>query len=65
MSNITPVNDEFSKIFDEICEERFGNIDLECLLVSIIDNVPSDALPHLASQYHILGNEGWLQAETE
>jgi P2-related tail formation protein len=65
MNNITPINDEFSKIFDEICEERFAGLDLNCLLVTIIDNVPSDALPHLAEQYHVTGNEGWLQCRND
>ena len=66
MSNsLAPINDIILKIFDEICEERFVNIDLEAVLVSIIDNVPADALPHLAEQYHITGNEGWLQALSE
>lgn len=65
MSNITPINDNSFKVFDEICEERFNDIDLECLLVTIIDNVPSDALPHLAEQYHVTGNEGWLQARND
>lgn len=64
-NNLSPINDINLKIFDEICEERFSNIDLDCVLVSIIDNVPSDALPHLAEQYHITGNEGWLQALSE
>lgn len=64
MSNksLAPINDINLKIFDEICEERFSKIDLDCLLVTIIDNVPAEALPHLAEQYHITGNEGWLQA---
>ena len=62
---LAPVNDINLKIFDEICEERFAQLDLESLLVSIIDNVPVDALPHLAEQYHITGNEGWLQALSE
>lgn len=66
MSNsLAPINDINIKIFDEICEERFSQLDLECILVSIIDNVPVDALPHLAEQYHITGNEGWLQALSE
>ncbi len=64
-SNLAPINDINLKIFDEICEERFSRLDLECILVSIIDNVPSDALPHLAEQYHITGDEGWLQALSE
>ena len=62
---LAPINDVNLKIFDEICEERFAQLDLESLLVSIIDNVPVDALPHLAEQYHITGNEGWLQALSE
>lgn len=65
MNSLAPINDINLKIFDEICEERFSQIDLECVLVSIIDNVPSSALPHLAEQYHITGNEGWLQALSE
>ena len=63
--NLAPISDTSLKIFDEICEERFSELDLECILVSIIDNVPSSALPHLAEQYHITGNEGWLQALSE
>ena len=65
MSDLTPINDINLKIFDEICEERFKKLDLDVLLVTIIDNLPSDALPHLAEQYHITGNEGWLQALSE
>jgi len=65
MNNLSPINDINLKIFDEIAEERFSNIDLECLLVKIIDNLPADALPHLAEQYHITGNEGWLQCQTD
>lgn len=63
--NLAPINDVNLKIFDEICEERFKKLDLETVLVSIIDNVPASALPHLAEQYHITGNEGWLQALSE
>lgn len=63
--NLAPINDINLKIFDKICEERFGKLNLDAVLVSIIDNVPSDALPHLAEQYHITGNEGWLQALSE
>ena len=65
MNNLAPINDINLKIFDEICEERFKKLDLDVLLVTIIDNLPSDALPHLAEQYHITGNEGWLQALSE
>lgn len=63
--SLAPINDINLKIFDEICEEQFKNIDLECILISIIDNVPSDALPHLAEQYHVTGNEGWIQSKND
>src|SRR5574344_956616 len=63
--SLTPINDENFKIFDKICEERFAGLDLNCLLVTIIDNVPPDALPHLAEQYHVTGNEGWLQCRND
>ena len=53
MSNLSPINDMHIKIFDEICEERFSKIDIDTLLVIIIDNLPADALPHFAEQYHI------------
>lgn len=62
---LAPIDDINLKIFDEICEERFSQLDLDCILVSIIDNLPSDALPHLAEQYHITGNEGWLQCRND
>ena len=65
MNSLAPINDINLKIFDEICEERFKKLDLDVLLVTIIDNLPSDALPHLSEQYHITGNEGWLQALSE
>ena len=64
-SKLAQINDINLKIFDEICAERFKALDLECVLISFIDKVPSDALPHLAEQYHVTGNEGWLQAVTE
>ena len=65
MSDLAQINDINLKIFDEICAERFKALDLECVLISLIDKAPSDALPHLAEQYHVTGNEGWLQAVTE
>lgn len=63
--SLAQINDINLKIFDEICAERFNELDIECVLISIIDKIPSDALPHLAEQYHITGNEGWLQAVKE
>lgn len=65
MSDLAPVNDINLKVFDEILEEQFSKIDVKSVLVTIIDNAPSDALPHLAEQYHITGNEGWIHAKTE
>ena len=67
MSNATlaPIDDIHLKIFDEICEERFSKINVDTVLTTIVDNVSSDVLPHLAEQYHIMGNEGWLHASTE
>ena len=65
MSSLAPINDINLNIFDEICEERFGKLDIDTVLVTIIDNLPTSALPHLAEQYHITGNEGWLHATTE
>lgn len=63
--SLAPINDINLKIFDEMCDERFSQLDLEVLLVNIIDNLPSDALPHLAEQYHVMGNEGWLQCRND
>lgn len=63
--SLAQIDDINLKIFDEICEERFSQLELDVLLVSIIDNLPSDALPHLAEQYHVTGNEGWLQCRND
>ena len=40
-------------------------VDLSRLLVYLIDLVQSEALPHLADQFHVLGLEGWNAALTE
>jgi len=42
--------------------DRLGTLDLTPLLIYIIDDVDSSALPHLAHQFHI---EGWDIAQTE
>ncbi len=65
MNNLAPINDINLKVFDQICEERFGELDLKVLDVTDIDNLPVDALPHLAEQYHITGNEGWKFCRNE
>lgn len=62
---LAPIDDINLKIFDEICDERFSKLELDVILVSIIDNLPSNALPHLAEQYHVTGNEGWLQCRND
>ncbi len=62
--NITPLNDISSKVFDELFS-RFQNLDTDVLLVYLIDKVDESALVHLAEQFHIMGNEGWLQTKTE
>ena len=64
MSEITPLNDISSKVFDELFS-RFQDLDTDALLVYLLDNVDESALVHLADQFHIMGNEGWLQAKTE
>lgn len=61
--NITPLNDISSKVFDELFA-RFQDLDTEVLLVYLIDSVNESALVHLAEQFHIMGNEGWLQTKT-
>ena len=65
MNKLSPLNDININIFDEIIEERFSGIDTDVLLVISPDNVPSEVLPHLAEQYHIMGNEGWLFANSD
>nr|BDD48302.1 hypothetical protein 7 [bacterium] len=64
MDNLSPLNDLSSKSFDNLCS-RFNSLDTARLLVYLVDNVDASALPHLAEQFHILGNEGWLYANTE
>lgn len=64
MSEIIPLNDISSKVFDELFS-RFQDLDTNALLVYLINSVDESALVHLADQFHIMGNEGWLQAKTE
>ncbi len=63
--NLAPIDDINLKIFDEICEERYAKLKLDVLNLTNIDTVPSDVLPHLAEQYHITGDEGWIYCKTE
>ena len=64
MANLSPINDNSSKTFDDLFS-RFNSLDTDRLLVYLVDSVDSSALPHLAEQFHIMGNEGWLFAKTE
>jgi len=63
--SLAQINDISLKAFDEILDERFKKLELDVLKLYDIDNIQSDVLPHLALQYHMTGNEGWLQADTE
>lgn len=56
--------DESTKAFNELID-RLGTLDLSPLLVNLIDSVNASALPHLAEQFHVTGNEGWLLASNE
>lgn len=56
--------DESTQALNELID-RLGTIDLSPLLIYLIDSVNASALPHLAEQFHITGNEGWLLAATE
>jgi len=64
MDSLIPINDESSIAFNELFN-RLGTLDLTPILIYLVDNVEPTALPHLAEQFHILGNEGWLFAGTE
>jgi phage tail P2-like protein len=64
MNNLSPINDLSSKTYDELFS-RFQDLDLDCLLVYVFDTVNSSALVHLAEQFHITGNEGWLNCANE
>lgn len=45
--------------------ERLERLDLSVLLVYLIDLVGADLLPLLAEQFHVMGDEGWLLANTD
>lgn len=64
MNSLTPIKDISLRAFDEILDERFKKLELKVLELYDVDKIPVDVLPHLAEQYHITGNEGWIQADT-
>lgn len=62
-NNLSPLNDISMQAFDDLFS-RFQNLDTECILVYLIDKVEESSLIHLAEQFHITGNEGWLNCTT-
>lgn len=62
--NLSPINDSSSKSFDDLFA-RFQEIDIKCLLIYLFEQVEESALIHLAEQFHITGNEGWLSCQSE
>lgn len=64
MDNLSPINDISSYAFDELFT-RYNSLETERLLVYLVDNIDSSVLPHLAEQFHVMGNEGWLQVKTD
>jgi len=58
------IKDENAVAFNELIE-RLGQLDLTVLLIYLIDSVKSCALPFLAEQFHVCGDEGWILAQNE
>jgi hypothetical protein len=52
-------------VFDRMAKTRFDSIDLTPILMYMLDIVPVQALPYLASQFDVLGFNGWALCETE
>ena len=59
IQELIPIKDDSSLAFNELFD-KLGTLDLTPIIIYLIDNVNSTALPHLAEQFHITGNEGWL-----
>ncbi|MGK0657664.1 phage tail protein [Methylococcus sp. S2T] len=45
--------------------ERISRLDQSALLVYLVDQADSSALPHLADQFHVMGLEGWDTVSTD
>src|SRR5690606_30548588 len=54
--------DERFALLCELLQEEFSSLDLNAMLVYLIDVVPEQVLPHLATQFHVMGLEGWRYA---
>jgi P2-related tail formation protein len=68
MANLYPnslAKHDHIKAFDTVTEQRLADLATSNMLVYLIDNVVPEALPVLASQFDVLGNKGWLFADTE
>jgi len=63
-NRLIPIKDESSLAFNELFD-RLGTLDLTPLLIYLVDNVNSTALPHLAEQFDVTGNKGWLLTTTD
>jgi phage tail P2-like protein len=59
-----PLRDASGLAINELAD-RVGSLDITPLLVRLIDDVPAALLPYLAAEFHIVGWEGWLLAESE
>lgn len=51
--------------FDKLVANRFENIDLSCVLMYLVDQVPAVALPILGDQFDVMGFKGWDLCATE
>jgi len=58
------IRDESTLALNDLIE-RMGTLDLTPLLVYLVDDAPVSVLPHLAEQFHITGDEGWLLAASD
>jgi P2-related tail formation protein len=58
-------NREHLEVFDKLAEARFAALEIEKVLIYIIDQVDADALESLATQFDMLGYNGWALAKTE
>jgi P2-related tail formation protein len=58
-------NQPHLKVFNDMAEQRFADLDMTSLLIYLVDTVPAAALEALAEQFDVLGWKGWALATTE
>lgn len=51
--------------FDLVWEQHLSQLEIDAVLVYLIDNVSSDALPYLANQFDVEGEKGYRLAKTD